>query len=151
MPQRDPFANFARMRREMDQLLGDAWERAGFAPRRATGFSPRVDVYYCGDPAKAVVKLELAGIDRDSVNIEISGRRLVISGARPVQETEGRVYQQVEIASGPFRRVVELSAAVDAERARATYETGILRVELPLVEPQERSRTVPIDRGKEQP
>jgi HSP20 family protein len=147
--QRDPFANFARMRREMDQLLGDAWERAGYAPRRATGFSPRVDVYYCGDPARAVVKLDLAGIYRDAVSIEISGRRQVVSGERPVQETEGRVYQQVEIASGPFRRVVELSADVDSERARATYENGVLRVELPLQDPDRGSRTVPIEEGEE--
>jgi HSP20 family protein len=148
MTQRDPFANFARMRREMDQLLGDAWERVGYAPRRATGFSPRVDVHYCGDPARAVVNLDLAGIDRDAVSIEISGRRLVVSGERPVQETEGRVYQQVEIASGPFRRVVELSADVDAEQARATYDNGVLRVELPLQDPEGRSRSVPIEKGE---
>ena len=46
-----------------------------------------------------------------------SGRELVISGERPVQETEGRVYQQVEIEAGPFRRVVELGADVVAEEA----------------------------------
>ncbi len=155
MPQRDPFANFARMRREVDQLLGDAWERAGYAPRRAPGFSPRVDVYYCGAAAdegdetpRAIVKADLAGIAREDVNIEISGRRLVISGERPMQETEGRVFQQVEISSGPFRRVIELSAEVDPDGARATYENGVLRVELPLVDPERRRRSVPIDEGE---
>ena len=61
-----------------------------------------------------------------------SGASCVIRGERPVQETEGRVYQQVEIEAGPFRRVVELNADVVAEEARATYEDGVLRVELPL-------------------
>ena len=56
----------------------------------------------------------------------------MISGERPVRETEGRTYQQVELPSGPFRRVVELSVDVDAERRSATYEDGILRVELPV-------------------
>ena len=55
----------------------------------------------------------------------------MISGERPVRDTEGRTYQQVELPSGPFRRVVELSVDVDAEHAQATYEDGILRVELP--------------------
>ncbi len=91
-------------------------------PRRrgpSRGFSPRVDVYYCGDPPRAIVKAELAGVDVETVALEVSGRELVITGERPVQETEGRVYQQVEIEAGPFRRVVELGADVVAERARA--------------------------------
>ena len=146
MPQRDPFANFARMRREMDQLLGDVWERAGYAPRRESGFSPRVDVYYCGEPRKAVIKADISGVSLEDVTLEISGRELVISGLRSAQESEGRVYQQVEIDSGPFRRVIELQADVDSERAKATYEDGILRVELPLRERAKDSRRVPIER-----
>ena len=62
----------------------------------------------------------------------MSGRELVITGERPVAETEGRVYQQVEIEAGPFRRLVELGTDVVAERAKASYEDGILRIELPL-------------------
>jgi len=145
MPERDLFSNFARMRREMDQMLGDAWGRTGYAPRGASGFSPAVDVYYCGDPQRAIVKVDVSGVDLSEVSIEVSGRQLAISGGRPVQETEGRVYQQVEIATGPFRRIVELQVDVDAERARASYEDGVLRVELPLHETPQTSRQVPID------
>src|SRR4051812_29685063 len=136
------------MRREMDQLLGDAWTRTGYVTKRARGFSPNVDVYYCGDPQRAIVKVDVAGVDLADVSIEVSGRELVISGERPVQETEGRVYQQVEIDSGPFKRIVELQVDVDAERATATYEDGILRIELPLREQAESSRRVPIERGE---
>jgi HSP20 family protein len=59
------------------------------------------------------------------------------------------VYQQVEIETGPFRRVIELSADVDAEGAKATYDDGILRIELPLVERREESRRVPVKRLEE--
>ena len=120
--QRDPFADFARMRREMDELLGDFWDQAGNRQRRqVAAFVPRVDVYYCGEraPEKAIVKVELPGIELDAVHLEVTGRTLVISGERPVRETEGRTYQQVELPSGPFRRVVELSVDVDAEQARS--------------------------------
>jgi HSP20 family protein len=146
VPQRDLFADFARMRREMDQMLGDSWGRTRYVARRSTGFSPNVDVYYCGDPQRAVVKVDLAGVELSAVGIEVSGRHLAIAGERPVQETEGRVYQQVEIPSGPFRRVVELQVEVDAERASATYEDGVLRIDLPLRDPSETTRTVPIGR-----
>ena len=148
--QRDPFADFARMRREMDELLGDFWDQAGYRQRRQTAaFVPRVDVYYCGEdaPEKAIVKVELPGVDVDAVNLEIRGRALVITGERPVRETEGRTYQQVELPSGPFRRVVELSVDVVAEEAQATYEDGILRVDLPtrVARP---ARRVPIERAE---
>lgn len=137
------------MRREMDELLGDFWEQAGYRNRRQTAaFVPRVDVYYCGEaPERAVVKVELPGIELDAVNLEIQGRALVISGERPVRETEGRTYQQVELPSGPFRRIVELSVDVEAENAQATYEDGILRVELP-VRLERSARRVPIERAE---
>ena len=144
MPQRDIFVNFTRMRREMDQMMGDAWGRAGYVARRASGFSPNVDVYYCGEPQRAVVKVDLAGVDTNAVGIEVSGRQLAIVGERPVQETEGRVYQQVEIPSGRFRRVVELQVDVDPDGATAAYEDGVLRIELPLRDPAETTRQVPI-------
>jgi HSP20 family protein len=152
MPERDLFANFERMRREMDQLFGD-WPGRSLVGARSSGFSPKVDLYYCGEgpdsssaAQKAIVKVDLAGVELQGVSIEVSGRELVISGERAVQETEGRVYQQLEIDSGPFRRIVELQVDVDPERAKATYEDGILRIELPLREQTESLRRVPIER-----
>src|SRR4051812_2207723 len=147
MPQRDVFVNFSRMRREVDQLLGGegGWSRTTYVSRRSS-FSPNVDVYYCGEPQRAVVKVDLSGVDLDAVGIEVSGRQLAIVGERPVQETEGRVYQQVEIPSGPFRRIVEFQVDVDPDGAKATYEDGVLRIELPLRDPAESTRRVPIGR-----
>jgi HSP20 family protein len=146
--QRDLLVNFERMWREMDELLGTPFrEQRARLTGPATGFSPRVDVYYCGDEEpKAIVKAELAGVDIDSVSLEVAGRELVITGGRPVQETEGRVYQQLEIEAGPFRRVVELGVDVVAERARASYDDGILRIELPLA--GQVTRRVPIEPGE---
>jgi len=123
-----------------------AWARTTYVSRRSRGFTPNVDVYYCGDPQRAVVKVDLAGVKLDEVGIEVSGRQIAIMGERHVQETEGRVYQQVEIESGPFRRVVELQVDVDADRASATYEDGVLRIDLPLRDPAETTRRVPIER-----
>jgi HSP20 family protein len=145
---RDPFAGFERMRREIDELFGDVFERSGFAPRR--GFSPRVDVYYCGDPPRAVVNVDLAGVGIDEVGLEIRGRQLLISGERLTHESEGRLYQQIEIEQGPFRRVVELGADVDSTQAQATYEDGVLRIDIPLVRQDEAVRRVSIE-GRRRP
>jgi HSP20 family protein len=125
-PRRDLFVSFER-------------------PRPRTGFSPPVDVYYTDDPPTAVVKVEVAGADPDALSLEVKGRELVVSGVRRAGQPEGRLYQQLEIAYGPFRRAVALGADVDPDGAKATYDDGILRVELPLVSRDARARTVPIE------
>jgi HSP20 family protein len=149
MSERDLFANFDRMRREMDELFGDAFERGGI-PRRRTGFSPAIDVAYTSNPPCAIVTAELAGVEIDALELEIQGRTLILAGRRG-PAVEGDVYHQVEIERGQFRRVVELGAEVQAERAKARYEDGMLRVELPLVAAESRPRAVPIEGGERRP
>jgi HSP20 family protein len=144
-PNRDLFANFERVRREMDELFGDVFDRTGLAPARRGGFSPAVDVFYEGEPPRAVVQAELAGIDPDELTLEIEGRELVIAGHRRPEDSEGRLYQQLEIDYGAFRRMIPLGAEVVPSQARATYTDGILRIELPLARPEARSRSVPIE------
>jgi HSP20 family protein len=146
--QRDLFANFERMRREIDELFGDVWTRAGLSPRERAAFRPRVDVYYCGDPSVAVVKADLPGVDIKHVSLEVRGRTLIISGERTASDTEGRVYQQIEIEQGPFVREIQLGMEVDAERAKASYEDGILSVRLPIARSEEEPRQVPISEGQ---
>jgi len=148
--ERDLFANFERMRREMDELFGDVFGTVGLTSRR-TGFSPAVDVFYADDPPRAVVHAELAGIDAGDLGLEIQGRALTLTGHRREADAEARVYQQLEIEHGPFRRTIELGAEVVAEQAQATYQDGILRVELPLADPQSHIRSVPIERASSAP
>jgi HSP20 family protein len=146
-PSRDLFAGFERMRREIDELFGDVFERS--TGLRGGGFSPSVDVYYSDDPPRAVVKAELAGICIEDVSLEIRGRQLLIYGERRPADADGRLYQQIEIDHGPFKRVVELGADVVAEEAHASYEDGILQVEIPLETREQASRRVPIEGGAE--
>ena len=140
---RDLFANFDRMRREIDELFGDVFERK--AGLRGRGFSPAVDVFYVDDPPRAIVKADLAGVGIQDVGLEIRGRQLLIAGERRPAEAAGRLYQQIEIPHGPFRRVVELGAEVVADEARASYEDGMLEVEIPLARPDQTVRRVRIE------
>ena len=125
-PRGEHRAHAARHGRVARRGLGD---RRAAEPGRSD-FHPRVDVYYSegpigpgeGDPIpKAVVTADLAGVGADAVNVEISGRMLVISGTRPVRRREGRAYQQVEIPTGTFRRAIELGVDIDSNRARASF------------------------------
>ena len=97
--ERDLFANFERMRREMDELFGDVLDR-GLSPLRRGGFSPAVDVYYASDPPRAVVRADLAGIDPNAVQLEITGRELVLSGQRETESADDRVYNSSRSRAG---------------------------------------------------
>jgi HSP20 family protein len=140
MSSRDLFANFERMRREVDELFGEVFD----PHRRRAAFSPAVDVFYVGDPPRAVVNAELAGVNPDEVKVEVRGRELVLVGRRLPPQAKGRLYQQLEIEHGSFRRVVPLGADVDADAATAHYEDGILEITLPLRTERPSSRSVPI-------
>jgi HSP20 family protein len=84
-------------------------------------------------------------VDIQDVALEIRGRQLLIAGERRPAEAAGRLYQQIEIEHGPFRRLVELGAEVVPDAARASYEDGILEVEIPLARPEDSVRQVPIE------
>jgi HSP20 family protein len=124
--ERDLFANFERMRREMDELFGDV-----FGQRH--GFTPAVDVFFLSDPPRAVVRAELAGVEPDDLALEIRGRELILAGVRHAERADGRAYQQLEIERGQFRRVVALGVEVDPDAAHASYTDGMLTVELPVI------------------
>jgi HSP20 family protein len=146
--ERDLFANFERMRREIDELFGDFFDRPALAPHRRAGFTPPVDVSYADDPPRVIVTAALPGVRIAEVELEVRGRELVIAGHRRPAEPEGRAYQQIEIEHGPFRRVIDLGAEVAADRTRATYDDGMLHVELPLITPEARARRVQIEVGQ---
>jgi HSP20 family protein len=148
MPERDLVANFERMRREMDALFGDVFERTTGISRRRQGFSPAVDVTYTSEPPRAIVTAELAGIDMDKLELEIQGRKLILAGKRPPSSVQGEVYQQVEIERGHFHRVIDLGADVRGEEAKASFEDGMLRIELPLVEADSSRHSVRIESGE---
>jgi len=150
MPERDLFANFDRMRREMDELFGDVLERTRLSRRRA-GFSPAVDVAHTSEPPCVIVTAELAGVEVERLELEVEGRTLILAGRRGPAAVEGDVYQQVEIERGPFRRVIDLGADVHADEAKARYEDGMLRVELPLLIGESGPRAVPIESSERAP
>ena len=145
---RDLFGNFERMRREIDELFGDVFERS--TGLRTAGFSPAVDVYYADEPPRAVVRAALPGVEIEDVALEIRGRQLLIAGERRPAEAQGRLYQQIEVEHGPFRRVVELGADVIPEEAKASYDDGMLQVEVPLAPPDQSIRRVPIEEGQQE-
>jgi HSP20 family protein len=88
------------------------------------------------DDSRLVVRLEIPGLDKQDLDIEVRDDALVVSGEKRFsrEATEGR-WRVMQCAYGSFRRVVPLPAAVRPDAASARYADGVLRVELPKAEP----------------
>lgn len=84
------------------------------------------------DDDKVVVRIEAPGMRREDFNIELQGDTLTVWGEkRSDREVSRGRYSVVQCAYGSFRRDVALPAAVRAEKTKASYRDGVLRIELP--------------------
>jgi HSP20 family protein len=123
----------ASLRVEIEELFADLWQVPRFSGQRHR-FRPQCDCYRTDDPPALHVVVELPGTDTDSVRVTAAGRVLVVTGRRERPRVTGARYRQMEIEYGEFERRLELGEDVDVSKASATYERGLLRVDLPLEE-----------------
>jgi HSP20 family protein len=142
MSRRDKLAD------EIEELFADLWQVPRFTGARR-GFRPNVDSFHTDEPHELTVVADLPGVDPQSLAIVVGERTLVIAGERVRPRVRGAVYQQMEIEYGPFQRQVLLPEDVDAERATARYEHGVVTVSLPVAakSPAAGRYTITIVRG----
>lgn len=119
------------LRGEIQELFAELWQVPRFAGLRRR-IRPQCDCFRTDDPLALHVVVELAGADPATVRVTAAGRALVVAGRRERPRVAGARYRQMEIEYGEFERRVDLGEDVDASRASATYERGLLRIDLPL-------------------
>ncbi|NLV71428.1 MAG: Hsp20/alpha crystallin family protein [Actinobacteria bacterium] len=129
---RDNAPGVRRLPNEVDKLFLEML-RGERTPRYGrTAFRPNADVYYDKRENKVVVRLELPGIDPNTVSIEVDANHLRVSGIRVDERHPDAVYQQMEIVYGRFERTVMLPPGVDNGKASANYDSGYLEIVLPV-------------------
>jgi HSP20 family protein len=108
---------------------------------------PNTDVY--ATDTGLVVKVELAGMKSENLEISVEGHRLRISGSRPdVCRAHKCNFLVMEISYGPFESVLELPSGYELSQAKAIYVNGFLRIDVPLAHQlQTKSTKVPITEG----
>jgi HSP20 family protein len=83
-------------------------------------------------PDHLVVRLELAGIRKEDLQITIEDRVLLVRGQRRDPCRQRRcTFRQMEIDYGHFERRIVIPRSVDGSRIRAQFENGFLHIELP--------------------
>jgi len=90
---------------------------------------------------EVIITSELPGMERDEIEIEVSGDRVEITADRKYEEEkeeEGYVRRERDYRS--FRSSFELPAEVDAGKAKATYKNGVLEIALPKTKAGKKTR-----------
>ena len=107
------------------------------------GKTPRVDVIE--RDAEVLVRAELPGVEKDKLDISLTDDTVTIKATTEHEEKEEKGdYYRCEISRGAFARTLTLPAAVNTEKAKATFKNGILELTLPKLE-QAKRRNIKVE------
>ena len=128
----DPFTD---LRSTMDRLFDEGLSRPWrFLPSNGEYESPfPVEVAETEDTIE--VKASMPGVDPHAVDITVANDVLTIKAEhRETAEDKKREYYRREIRYGAFHRALSLPVSVDADKAEARFENGMLHLKLPKAE-----------------
>lgn len=130
-----------RMNRLFDQTLaGERLQESAFAP----AWTPVADVYETEDGY--MLEIELPGLVRDEVTIEVRGADLVVRGERQMAGARSAAFHRLERRYGLFARSFRFPDPIDSERVSAELRDGILRVQAARARPRPSGRSVRVER-----
>jgi HSP20 family protein len=130
----DPARDLMTLRQAMDKLFEESVVRpsSGFAFEIGGGSIP-IDMYQTDDAV--MVKATLAGAKPDEVDISVSGDTLTIKAEKKEEkENKGKDYIRKENYYGMVSRSLTLPVEVNADKAEARFENGVLNLKLPKSE-----------------
>ena len=128
----NPLGEMVSLRHAMDRLFEDSFVTPLNWRTLAGGSWPTMDVVET--PDEVVVIAALPGIKPDEVEITMTGQTLSLRGEFKPWETENGQYLYQERRHGAFQRQLELPVRVQADRAEATFDNGLLWLHIPKAE-----------------
>jgi HSP20 family protein len=133
---RDPFAMLRDMTKQVERLFEEGnwptfrWPADFFKPVDVA-FKPAIDVFE--KDGRLVTKIDLPGMKKEDVTVEVADGYLAIAGERKSEiEEEKEAFYRCEREYGSFYRAVPLPEGVKLEDVKATFNEGVLEVSVPL-------------------
>ena len=126
---RDILSQWDQIQRRLLSFAGSP-----YGDRGSACWSPNTDVYE--ESEALIVRLELAGLAREDVDVTVRDNLLIVRGVR-VDPCDGAAAdskprcRQLEIENGPFERIIRLPFPVEPSDTQATMTDGILEIRLP--------------------
>lgn len=124
-----------------DELFRTLASSLAAPSRRAANVFPPVNLFDDGN--NFVVRTELPGINKDSLDVTVKGDELTVKGERVIRVANAS-YHRREREGGSFHRTISLPEAIDGEKIQATYKHGVLEIMLPRV-PKAQPRRIEIN------
>lgn len=129
---RDQFFN-SDLFNEMDRLFDDAWTSVPRAFYDERKYDPACEI--TETPEHFMMSIDVPGMKKEDIKIEVSHDVLTVSGERKRERTEkDQKTQRYEKSYGFFKRSFALPNSVQADKVEARYEDGVLELCLPKVE-----------------
>ncbi|HSB28054.1 MAG TPA: Hsp20/alpha crystallin family protein [Pyrinomonadaceae bacterium] len=123
----NPLQDLITLQDRMNRLFEDATQRR---PRddefERADWTPAADVYET--ETGYVIAVDLPGVDRDGVEIDLDENRLIVKGTRAVENT---TKHRTERPSGKFLRAFSVPGSIDQAQIGAEYKDGVLQIRLP--------------------
>ncbi len=127
----EPFGYFNNLDAQLNDLVRNSFNRLEVATDG--NWTPPMDILEAKEAY--IIRAELAGINKEDINVELNDGTLTVSGERkPDKPAEGVEYRMVERVNGKFVRTVILPKTVDQNGIQASYSNGVLEIRVPKAE-----------------
>jgi HSP20 family protein len=132
----EPFEEMKRMQQRLNKMFNEnfgrgvkSWGHTPFA--KGNFFEPDIDIKE--DGTQYTVTMDLPGMDKDKINIEIKNKMLKITGERETVSEENRAdkFFRQERNYGYFSRVIPLPDNIKENEISADYKNGVLTIKIP--------------------
>jgi len=108
-------------------------------------WKPQMDIYE--SPEEILILAEIAGVNKDNLELEINSKAVRIYGSRPeMPRMKNSTYRLAEIQYGQFERVLFLPAPIDTDKVTASFQNGFLQIRLTKI-PRDVTYKIPISDG----
>lgn len=140
----NPFAFMRRMTEELDRAFGVGPEFPGELEVYPRVWSPAVEVFERDN--KFFVHVDLPGLKKEDVKVEVAHDELTIEGERKFEKEEKKEgFYRTDRTYGRFFRRIDIPEHVKAEGAVATFKNGVLEIEMPTLPiPEAKKRAIEI-------
>ena len=143
----DPFRDVATLQDRINRIFNESFDRSRDLDDEISlsDWRPPVDIFETDDGI--VLKVELPGISKDDVSVEIKDNVLMLKGERLLDpQIKDEHYYRKERAFGKFQRSFSLQQSIKPNLIKATFKDGILTIEIPRPEEEKPKQvTVKID------
>ena len=137
----NPFSLMRRMSEELDRALSS---EGRYGTNGGVLWAPTIEV--SERDGKYVVHADLPGLKPEDVKLEVTGDALVLQGERKIEREENRGgVHRTERRYGRFYRAIPLPEGAQTDKARASFENGVLEVRVRVPQHQSSSRQIPIE------